>query len=378
MCIFGPKIAGVFDLSMIMSGCIVVAGAGNIVVDYKTKGIFVIVTILLFYSFLIMMINGNMNVVFSLKFIRVLFSLVGISTYIHKTRLHSSVLINTLINVLVLHALVVIVESTVWLNLQYILKPITGFALTPMLFRGTGFTNGYDFAGIMCNFGLVIICHYDKKLVRTKFIKIIVFLAAIMLTSRFNMLLSIGMMFYMGYLDRSTEKADRRFFRIISWIAAIPVIGIFLFSTSNFDNIFVWLLRQNSFFSKILDNLVYHYATTDFGNTINNHFDFSKLSMGEMIFGKMALPNADPGYTQYIYAVGIIGVILVFAVYSIIARDCMYNIHNKKMQKIIVLVIMTCLLMSLKNSYLLARHVTELLLILFFIGKYKMLEKNNV
>lgn len=378
MCIFGVKIAGFFDLSMIMNGCILLANIRNIVIDYKAKRVFSIVFILFIYSFIIMLIFGTTHIVFSLKFVRVLCAIAGISTYIYKSKLDSNTLINTLINVLILHALIVIVESTVWLNLQNILKPITGFALLPMLYRGTGFTNGYDFAGILCNFGVLIVCHNDKKNIRFKFIKILIFISAIMLTSRFNMLLLIAMMFYMGYLDKSAEEKDRGFFRIISWIIAIPVIGIFLFSTNHFDNFFVNLLRENSFFSKIFDNLVYHYATTDLENTISDNFDFSNLSTEEMIFGKMIMANADPGYTQYIYAVGIVGLSMVFIVYFIIINDCIHNVYNTKMRRIILLVIVICLIMSLKNSYLLARHVTELLLILLYIGKYKMLEKKDV
>lgn len=361
-----------------MSGCIIMANVRNAIIDYNTKRMFSIVVILLFYSFLVTAISGNIYLVFNLRFIRVLFALIGIGTYIYKCKLKREEIINVLINVLVLHALVIIVESTVWINLQYILKPITGFALTPVAFRGTGFTNGYDFAGILCNFGLIIVCHNDQETINLKPIKIVLFLVAVMLTSRFNMLLSIGIMFFMGYFDKSAEKNNRKFFRLIGWIVAIPVVGIFLFSTNNSNNFFVSILRQNIYFSRILDNLVYYYATTDLGNTITKHYDFSRLNFGEVLFGKMIVANADPGYTQYIYAIGIFGVILVLIFYFFIISDCKKNVYDKKIQRIIILIVLICLIMSLKNSYLLARHVTELLLILLFIGKYKTVEKENV
>lgn len=377
-CIFGTKIAGFFDISMVMSGCILLVNARNIIMDKRTKRMFFIIVILLFYSFFISIISGNTYISFSLRFIRVLFALAGISTYIHKTRLERDEIVNILVNVLLLHALIVVIESTVWLNLQYILKPISGFVLLPMYFRGTGLTNGYDFAGILCNFGLIIVCHTDNKTVNFKLLKIVIFFIAVMLTSRFNMLLAIGEMLFLGYIDKSADKNDRRLFRLVSWIAAIPVVGIFLFSTNNFDNFFVRILRQSDYFSRILDNLIYHYAKTNIGDTIRNHFDFSRLSFGELLFGKMIAANADPGYTQYIYAIGILGVFMVLLFYFSIINDSIKNVCDIKMKRIIVLIVLICLIMSLKNSYLLARHVTELLLILQYTGKYKCVEKKYV
>ena len=84
----------------------------------------------------------------------------------------------------------------------------------------------------------------------------------------------------------------------------------------------------------------------------------------------------DPGYTQYIYRIGVLGtaVCLLFYV-AVISNAWKIKQVNKQDAFIVICICLMCVVMSVKNSYLLARHVTETLLVMNFL---LVKEYNNV
>ena len=57
---------------------------------------------------------------------------------------------------------------------------------------------------------------------------------------------------------------------------------------------------KNSYFSSMSKEFVNYYATSSFASVSEMHFDFSRLTTNEIIFGSFNVANQDPGYTQYI------------------------------------------------------------------------------
>mgnify|MGYP000435350540 FL=1 len=79
-------------------------------------------------------------------------------------------------------------------------------------------------------------------------------------------------------------------------------------------------------------------------DTVANHFDFSRLTDFQLIFGSMKDAYADPGYTQYIYNVGIIGLIITLFFYIQILIRCIAN--------------------KIYNHSLMVKHLAEILIFL--------------
>ena len=103
------------------------------------------------------------------------------------------------------------------------------------------------------------------------------------------------------------------------------------------------------------------------------HFDFSRLTTNEIIFGSFNVANQDPGYTQYIYEIGLIGLFMTLLFYIILIVRCVKN-RKKEYASLLLLIISMCLVLSFKNSYLFARHITEIIIIvynLFFLRMNK-------
>ena len=143
-------------------------------------------------------------------------------------------------------------------------------------------------------------------------------------------------------------------------------MGIFSFTTNNQNNIIVASLLKNQKIAEISSRLVYYYATSDMSNTIHSHYNFSKLNNADFIWGAMQDAHQDPSYTQYIYKIGVLGTAIAVLFYLFITTNALVlKKQNKNNSLIVVFISLFCLILSLKNSYLLARHVTETLLIIY-------------
>ena len=362
--VFGPRIGGIIDLSVLTSGILLLFVLGKGQISLQTKKISTIVLLLIIDVFLVSSLSDEgIDLLFLLKFIRVLLALLCISIYVDLDVFAPDTIRNSLINVLLTHAIVIIIGSTIWPEFQNILKPLSCFERNPTYFRSTGLTNGYDFAGVLCVFGLLITFFSKTEYLKT--FKVFLFVAAAVLTSRMNMILTEATIFYLLIFPKGQKKVKLILF-ILFILSLFPILGIFLFTTQNQDNLIVQQLLKNYFFAKISTNLVYYYATSSLDNSLSEHFDFGSLTNIQFWFGSMQDSKLDPGYTQYIYRVGVFGACICLLFYiSIILHSFKIKQASKQDTAIVVSICLMCITMSVKNSYLLARHVTETLLIMY-------------
>ncbi len=361
--VFGPRIGGFFDLSVLTSGILLffVLGIGKI--NLHTKKLATILFLVIIDIFLVSSLSGEeIDLLFLLKFIRVLLALLCISSYIELDVVKTEIVKSSLINVLLMHAIIIIVGSIFLPEIQNVLKPLSGFGRRPRYFRSTGLTNGYDFAGLLCLFGMLIT--FFSKTERLKMFKVIVFIVAAVLTSRVNMILTEIIIAYLLIFSNG-EKKIRLVLGLLFILSLIPVLGIFLFTTGNQENFIVQVLLRNEFIANASTKLVYYYASSNVENTLSQHYNFNILTNTQILFGSMQSPKMDPGYTQYIYHIGVLGtgICLLFYV-SIISNALKIRQANKEDSVIVICFCLMCIIMSVKNSYLLARHVTETLLIM--------------
>lgn len=370
--IFGPKY-GYLDLSLVTSMLIIIYHFLKLKKAYIDKRIFYIICLLIFlilYTLVVSILNKNIDILFFGKLVRCVATFISTWIIINNNKNDNNRIIDILINVLLLHAFIVLISATIFVDLQNKLKIVTHFALPANSLRATGLTNGYDFAGVLCLIGLVLICLYPQKNVKFKFLKIIVFTISSLFTSRVNMIMLELIFIYLVLINQTIKKRHKFFILIFIIISILPVLGLFLYSTGNTNNFIIRFLLENPYFSNISKKIVYYYATSDISSSIAEHFDFSKLSNLQFFFGAMKDANQDPGYTQYIYSIGLIGLLLTLTIYFKILKSCLTINYNKGKiinyyRQIITIIICICFVLSFKNSYLLARHVTEVLAILY-------------
>ena len=369
--IFGPKFNSYLDLSLIINIMVIVyyLCTGKFKINKKNLFLLLIEICIMLYCVLLFLNTGTIDFAFFGKFIKVFISILTISNIISNSKLDSDKILNCLIIILLIHSVIIIIESTIFIDLQDILRSISGFDRYPKSFRGTGLTNGYDFAGTLSIVGLMCECNREKP----RFIQVIIFVLASLLTSRVSMIVLEIVILYYILANKIKNKFLSTFFCVFLGISVIPVFALFLVTTNNIDNIIVETAMKNSYFSSMSKEFVNYYATSSFASVSEMHFDFSRLTTNEIIFGSFNVANQDPGYTQYIYEIGLIGLFVTLLFYIILIVRCVKN-RKKEYASLLLLIISMCLVLSFKNSYLFARHITEIIIIvynLFFLRMNK-------
>ncbi len=367
LAIFGPKIGTLLDISffanlLMLFLCI----KRRLIVNKESKPIIRGIILLILYSFIVVVFSGVTDFLFLFKFIRALLAFLAISSFVRSCDLDCDDILSSAINVLLVNAIIVIIGAAVWPGLQTVLRPINGYNKSIFAFRSTGLTNGFDFAGLLCCFGILTTYFCDKR--RFNSIRLLIFIIAAVFTSRFSMILMEAIIVYIVILNRKKERISKTLLTIVFAVSIFPILGIFLFSTNNIDNPIVSFLMRYDTFSRISKNLVYYYASGTIEDSFQDHFDFSRLNAFEIIFGSMQEAHQDPGITQFIFKIGIVGLLVTIVTYLFIIKSSLkYKIINRDLVVVITVLTLLCLVMSMKVSFLFARHVTEYLFILYFL-----------
>lgn len=373
MLIFGTKLYTIIDITIITSLCIImyyfVCLKKNI--DSFILSLEVIIALLIIYFLIVALFTGSIDIMFGGKFIRAALSLLAIYLLIANTKMNDNDLVNIIVNLLFLHSIIVTVSATLFIDLQEILRPISGFQSNVLRFRSTGLTTGFDFSGLLCVLGLFILASSPNNLrIPHRSIKLIIFLISSLLTSRFSMIiceLTIILIVFIN-VKRKKKGFENTFLLGFLVLTGIPVLFLLSISMLHNNTEFVQRFLHFDFFVNIYNNFTFHYANSNLVETTMQHFDFSGLTSNEFIMGAMQNAGADPGYTNYIYAIGCVGLFITMLFYLRILfyiskrrrkfRQTSISSYNKG----IVLYIVFCVLvLSFKNSYLFARYISELL-----------------
>lgn len=371
LAIFGPKIGTLIDVSLISNLIVIIFVSKHcLVIEKEYRPMIRGLLVLILYSFLVLSVsifsssNSEIDYLFFLKFIRAIVALFAITAFVRNSKLEKETIFNCASTILLVHAITVIIGAVIWTDFQILIKPLSGFTKSVHAYRSTGLTNGYDFSGLLCCFG-ILVTYFGKKR-KLSNIRLLIFIVSAMLTSRLSMLLAEAIIVYIVFINRKKERINKALLTTVLSLSVIPILGIVLFSTKNTDNPIVTFLMKNDTFSQISQKLIYYYASGTIDETIQGQYRFDSLDIFERIFGSMKVAHQDPGITQYIFAIGIIGLIIaVFTYLSILRIALRYKEKDKDMVVIVSFMIALCLVLSIKNSYLFARHVTECILVYF-------------
>lgn len=367
LAIFGPKIGTYIDISFFSNLLVLMMCSGRYLRLFKDiKPIVMSVIGLIGYSILVAVFCQNLDYLFLFKFFRVLVAVLAISSYIGTCKLEQEDIYSCAATVLLIHAIIVIIGTLFWPQLQEVIRPLSGYTKQVRSLRSTGLTNGYDFAGMLCCFG-IITTYFGKKSSFSS-IRLLIFIIASLFTSRMSMLITEAIIFYIVIINRKHERVNKKLLGIIFVVSIIPILGIFLFSTKNYDNPIVNLMMKNETFRTNSNRLIYYYASGSIGDTLQGHYYFEPLSSMEKIFGSMTEAHQDPGITQYIYEIGIVGLLMtIFCYIKIMINSARYKEYDRDLFTCVILMCLLSLVMSVKNSYLFARHVTECIFIFYSI-----------
>lgn len=377
LAIFGPKIGSFIDISLFSNSFVFLICSGmNLKLYLKVRPILLGIISLIAYSLLVALFCQTIDYLFVFKFIRALISVLAISTFVSTSKLELDEIYNCAATVLLVHAMVVIIGAVIWPRFQIIVRPLSGYIKDLIPLRSTGLTNGFDFSGMLCCFG-ILVTYFGKKC-RLSTIKLLLFIIASIFTSRMSMLIMEGIVFYIVSINRRRNIINKKILTIIFIVSIIPILGIFMFSTQDYDNPIVNLLMKNETFKSQSSQLVNYYASTSIGSTIKDHYNFSELNSIEIIFGSMTEAHQDPGITQYIFEIGIVGLMIaVLSYFGIIVNSFKCRVLNRDLYTIVVLMCFLCLIMSVKNSYLFARHVTECIIVFYSLLTIKTNNSDN-
>ena len=372
---FGPKIGAYIDTSIIASILIIFLSAVRhkhiIRLPKYTRSLVTSLLFIILYTICVSFYNSHFDTTFYGRMIRSTFSILGISVFIFDNKdIDVEELNEIIIRVLLIHATIVLISSTVYINLQYILRPFNGYNKTIRMFRSTGLMMGFDMAGLLCNLGLVL--EMCKK--RLNFIHFTIFSFATLFTSRLSILflVVITIIYVIVNLRNSASKGKRLL--LLSAGIPIAIFGIILLiiTTSSFYSVESGLADLFPRFYSLAFRVNRAYNVTEnIGFLESRHFAITEdrflATFGTGIYG-----GADPGYTRFINCIGIFGLILVIAwhIYAIL-KSIDYNLSDRRLKYnrtfILLSIAVVIIGLDFKNSYFFTGTFFEFMLLQLFM-----------
>lgn len=365
--LFGPKIYGYIDTSILAN-----VAALCFLNGHKLKMKIFVPLLAMWIVFIILCYMGvaiyyeSVDIVFVGRFIRSLCSFLCIYAFCtYYTEFSIERKLDWLINVLLIHAIIVLLSATLFVNLQEHLRVITDFAAHSRKYRSTGLMAGYDMSGLICNIGVMLV------LVKKKFnvVKFFIFSSAVLLTSRLSMIsLSLILLLYFIFF-----RKEDGFFKSVC--IAMPLfvaggIGFILLSLTTSGFLPEEIVPSIKLPSRMFDTLIWTYAKSDMEQTSVRYFFFPETFFS-FIFGVGSYIGSDPGYVRMINCVGLFGLtsIILWHVYLFYnfftAKQCDKR-ETTKRNFLGISFALILIFLNLKNSYFYTGTFFEIMMFVLF------------
>lgn len=329
--VFGPKAFGMVDSRLLLLPFILVC-------DFrKTLRLILPLMLLILVSFASFMISGVIIGENVLRLLRVIILCCITESVTRMFRIQS----RTLGLVLLTQALV-IVGMFISPFFYDIIRNIIGFTKGIKEFRYFGLVLGYDLSGLIVIISMVHILIYNKN----KVLAFVTWLVSL-LTSRVTMVFSTGGLLL--YLWKNTPNYGKylSIFLIIlmTWISW-PILSPY----------FSQLLAIFGFIEG--DVHLNGYAIYSINSLLDQVLAWPS-GIGEWLLGGSVI-RVDGGWSMLLLRYGILGGCLVLYFYSILWRKLRSDTFGK-------FLILSVILLSIKNEYFLTRNITEIILVYYFI-----------
>lgn len=375
--LFGPKLAGVLDLSLLGGGLgiLLLTCAKKIRFGREYIIVVMLVASVVAYSMLAVLFAGVEDTHPVLRHFRALIStvLLGVVFYnLAATRTYSSgQLTNTLIAVLLVNAVVVMV-SIALPEIKPLLANLYGFNKSLVPLRSFGLTAGYDTAGYLCIIGgalSAIAIYYKRNIGYT--ISFLSFMVAAMFTSRSTMLLVLVLMTSVCAVfllrGRWTLKVASMSYIIIGVGIAILYVVPLILAT------FGWGVVEAT-----SANYTGSFAATDLSAWKATMWTLPDSPAALFLGTGETIETSDIGYVEIVFMIGIVGLLLVVSIYfymfmfamrlrrSASRGELLLDLEGWVLLRLLLIVLICLYVFNIKNLYFLTRGYHELIVILFF------------
>ena len=337
-----------------------------------------LIMIIISYIMFITLINQHNEISMSLRYFRAIVSFVIIILFFQDKEYKPKVVINTIEIILLIHSISVII-GIIFPDFKNYIVFISNYEKKFLEARSTGLVSGYDFAGLLCNLGLILsflIRVINKKKIVT--IKTVIFILAAIFTSRYSIVITI-LILIIVFLYEIFKLNIREIIRIGKYVIPLCLlIFIFLVLTTELNlNLRETLFNQIPGLKTLYNEIIYSYADYSGRSTVSNHYYIDPNI--NFIFGEGYIPqNVDPGYIRNLYFMGIFGLALqsLFYLSIFLYVNKIRKINKNKDIKIIALFIMFMIIalfvMEFKLTFIFSSITFELMIILLvYLLRYK-------
>lgn len=365
--LYGPKLFGYVDTSILAN-----AAALFFLSNLSLKLTPILNILALWILFIIACYMGvaiyydTVDIVFLGRLIRSLvsfFCVYGFCSYYANEPLENK--LNWITNVLLIHAIIVIVSAVFFIELQEYLSIISDYNKRPRLFRSTGLMAGFDMAGLICNVGVVTV------LIKKKFnlILFLIFFTAVIFTSRFS-ILTLFCVLILYIIAIRTDGGIFKFTCVLLTLLPIGLVGFILFVLTTSGIFFDMDIPLLKTVSSLFTEISWTYAQTDLSETTKTQLVFPD-SFFTFLFGLGFYGGGDPGYVRIINCVGFLGLcsMMLWHVYLFYAFFYTNSlVLSCKKQKIFLgfFFIAVLIFLNFKNSYFYTGTFFELILYLCY------------
>ena len=368
---FGDKIGGILPLPLLVNCILILLLIKNkIRVSQILSLSFKIWIILLIYSLIISIINFNIDINYYLRIVRAMISFVGITMLYDSKIVNYKQIIKIIINVLLIHAIVTIISSTLYTDLQILLSSFTGYSRHVLKWRSTGLTTGNDMAGVLSCIGIML-CLREEKFPVLKFF---IFATSVLFTSRFSIILfALYLFLYLVFMKGQNKTKDLMCISLLlfSLLVGIILLGI---TTDIGSNLAMMLGNKVPRIRQFLYTFSNAYANTQLNNVLGSHLNIGD-DVAEIIFGKAIYSGADPGYTLFVYACGLIGTFITI-MWHLKFLNCIYFKRKDSFRAYSMFTCMCFLVILLglnfKNCYFFTSTFFELFILIAMFDNIRM------
>lgn len=331
--------------------------------------------IIIMHSLVLVSIYNTENMFEFLRSARAISTYVVIFLFLSSGEYSLKQVMNTLMLVLLVHALSIIV-GIVFPTFKEVIQPISQYSIEFMKARSSGLLSGYDDAGYLCNIGLLLVLVKNtiqkKKLVD---IYAFVFMIAAILTSRVNIVLMVIVLVIIFILN-IRKMNIKGLLNISKYLVGIGIFAIIILAlTTNIGFGLRTTLLQN--YPRLISivNLM-EGSYTDYGvysGVISRHLNISDLSLNQIFFGAgFRKTTSDVGYVKTIYSIGVIGILLQMIVYV----RAIINVHRMRIKNkynstfqisslTFIIAVILMFTMELKISFIFSSTTFEMLSVLY-------------
>lgn len=383
------------DVKLLTAIFIICAGfITGIKLDFQSKDLLFLGGINLIYGVIVIIFNGYIS--YELLFLAIkaiiypsaCYFLVAFYYRFYKDRFHLKI-ISQLFWVLTMHSVVIIAMflSDGMRNYIYSISDVSDLMRTQVgTYRIAGFSGGGGaLLSMVQGFSILLVPLILKhRLIKSLWLLLMITIniIAIFLTGRTGLIISFLFfpVVYASYLQKNILSVLLRFMLMLIILAVVVIMLSLVFTKYIPGEILDY------FSEKSIDRMFDWYTDPTRKNTIElllESIHLPDLNFIGYLFGSSSLGrlegfwyHTDIGYLRILYGAGIVGSILLYALYLYLLLQSVFRFNRNLLYRVSIIFLLLFFVLQFKELMLFARHLLSILLIVYFTARF--LEKRAV